>query len=211
MKAIVYIDGFNLYYGCVKGTPYRWLNMREFAERMLPKDEVVAIKYFTAKIQARPHDQGAPARQATFLRALETLPGMEIFYGKFLTSKITARLVTPAQGGQRSAQVWKTEEKGSDVNLAMHMLVDAFEENCELAVVVSNDGDLKGPIEYVRNVFERPVGVLNPTGRRSYALSPAQLPKGSFYKPIREAVLAKSQFPDEIVDARGAIRKPHEW
>lgn len=211
MKAIVYIDGFNLYYGCLRGTPYRWLDLQAFTERMLPRDEIVAIKYFTALVQSRPPDPDAPDRQKAYLRALETLPKLEIHYGRFLTSKVWATRVHPPRVGRSKVQVWKTEEKGSDVNLATHLVVDGYEQSYELAVVVSNDGDLKGTVDHVRHMLGKPVGILNPRKQRSRALSPQPLPKGSFYKPIREGVLRASQFPVEMRDRRGSFRKPASW
>lgn len=63
MKTIVQIDGFNRYYGCLRGTPRRWLDLRAFAEKMLPRDRIAGIKYFTATVQSRPPDPDAPARQ----------------------------------------------------------------------------------------------------------------------------------------------------
>jgi len=211
MKAIVYIDGFNLYYGCLRQTPHRWLDLRAFAEKMLPRDTVVGIKYFTALVDARPTDPDAPARQAAYLRALGTVPGLDIHYGRFLTTKVWARRVDKPRIGGGSVRVWKTEEKGSDVNLAMQLLVDGFKGNYELAVVVSNDGDLKAPVSYVREELDQPVGVLNPRGNRSYALSPPQLPRGSFYKPIRKGVLSSSQFSPTLTDERGSFSKPASW
>jgi hypothetical protein len=78
--------------------------------------------------------------------------------------------------------------------------------------VISNDGDLKEPLEMVRNQFRTPVGVPNPHKVRGYALSPRTLPRGSFYKPIRRAALRASQFPAELPDAQGRIiRKPPDW
>lgn len=211
VKTIVYIDGFNLYYGCIRGTAHRWLDLHQFSQKMLPRDEIVGIKYFTATVQARASDPEAPERQKAYLRALETLPNLGIYYGQFLTTEIWAKRVHPPKDGRGTVKVWKTEEKGSDVNLATHLLVDGYEDNYELAVVVSNDGDLKGPLEHVRHQLGKPVGVLNPRRNRSYALSPPKLPKGSFYKPIRQGVLGASQFPDEITDSRGAFRKPVGW
>jgi hypothetical protein len=97
------------------------------------------------------------------------------------------------------------------VNLATELLVDGFQKSYELAVVVSNDGDLKTPIEYVRDKLGLPVGVLNPSKNRSYALSPPKLPRGSFYKPIRAGVLKSTQLPDALVDAGGGFSKPRDW
>ncbi len=56
MATIVYIDGFNLYYGAVKDTPYKWLDLEALCRRLLPKDDIVGIRYFTARISARPGD-----------------------------------------------------------------------------------------------------------------------------------------------------------
>ena len=211
MRAIVYVDGFNLYYGCLRGTPYRWLDLAAFSRKMLPKDTIVGVKYFTAKVDKRDDKPGGPERQKTYLRALRTLPDLTIYYGRFLTSEIWARRVHPPKVGKRTVKVWKTEEKGSDVNLGAQLLIDGFKQNYELAVVVSNDGDLKLPVEYVRRELGLPVGVLNPRQNRSYALSPPQLPPRSFYKPIRAGVLGASQFPVSLTDGNGTFSKPADW
>ena len=70
---IVYIDGFNLYYGALKGSPYKWLDLEALCRRLLPKDEISQIRYFTARISARPDDPQQPQRQQTYLRALDSL------------------------------------------------------------------------------------------------------------------------------------------
>ena len=111
----------------------------------------------------------------------------------------------------RVHEVWETEEKGSDVNLASHLLIDAFRVRYDLAIVISNDGDLKDPVQFVRHELKLPVGVLNPHGNRSFALSPKTLPRGSFYKPIRRAALRASQFPTQVPDAKGIVHKPPSW
>ena len=116
-----------------------------------------------------------------------------------------------SQGGQSEGQGLQDKEKGSDVNLATHLLVDGVQNAYDLAVVVSNDGNLKAPVEYVRTELQKPVGVLNPRKNRSYALSPTNLPRGSFYKPIRPGVLRSSQFAPALSDADGSFSKPAGW
>src|SRR5207247_721364 len=74
VRTNVYIDAFNLYYGCLKGTPYKWLDLEALCRILLPKNDVIHIKYFTARISAQPHDPSKPTRQQTYLRALDTLP-----------------------------------------------------------------------------------------------------------------------------------------
>ncbi len=118
MIANVYVDGFNLYYGCLKGTPYKWLDLAALAGRLLPADEIKRIRYFSAKVQGRDIDPGAPQREDAYLRALATVPGLTVHLGHFLTSRTRMRLAHPSPGGPLTVEVMRTEEKGSDVNLA---------------------------------------------------------------------------------------------
>jgi len=204
-RTIVYVDGFNLYYGALKGTTNRWLDLGELCNRMLPDDEVVGIKYFTALVKDRPGQQGLASRQQAYIRALQTIPNLSVHLGHFLTRPVTRALVRPPKNGAKFREVWQTEEKGSDVNLASHLLVDGFRARYNLAIVISNDSDLKEPVRVVREELDAPVGVLNPHPNRSWALSPRKLPQGSFFKPIRQGVLADSQFPRQLEDAKGTI------
>jgi len=204
VRVNVYIDGFNLYYGAVKRTSYRWLNIAEMCRLLLPRDQIQQIKYFTALVNPRKSDPDQRSRQETFLRALGTIPNLSIFYGFFLTHEIMMPLAPPDKGYRR---VIKTEEKGSDVNLATHLLIDGFDDAYELAVVVSNDSDLLEPIKVVTQRLGKPVGILNPHKVPSVAL----LPHAMFVKQIRQGVLARSQFPDELTDAQGTFSKPHGW
>jgi len=204
MKANIYVDGFNLYYGCVKGTPYRWLNLAAMFRLLLPNDAVHKIKYFTALVTPRASDLDKPLRQQTYLRALRTTPNLEIIEGSFLSHDVMMPLAPPATG---YVKVIRTEEKGSDVNLATHLLVDGFNRDYELAVVVSNDSDLLAPIQVVTRQLGKPVGLLNPHQHPSVALLPHVL----FVKRIRRGVLDRSQFPPTLTDANGAFSKPATW
>ncbi len=204
MKAYIYVDGLNLYYGAVKGTPYRWLDIAALCRLLLPRDDILQIKYFTALVHPRSYDPDQRTRQQTYLRALKTIPNLSIVFGSFLAHDIMMPLAPPATG---YAKVIKTEEKGSDVNLATHLLMDAFDNTFEIAVIVSNDSDLLEPIRVVTNRFKKPVGLINPQKNPSKTL----LPHVAFIKQIRAGVLAKSQFPITLTDARGAFSKPPSW
>ena len=204
MKTNIYVDGFNLYYGAVKGTPFRWLDIAAMCRMLLPSDHVNHIKYFTALVDARPGDPSKPLRQALYWRALRTIPSLEIILGSFLTHEVTMPL-SPLGSG--FARVLKTEEKGSDVNLATHLLIDGFRNDFELAVVVSNDSDLLLPIRFVVEELGKPVGLLNPQKHVSVVLQPHV----TFIKHIRTHVLANSQFPPTLTDSNGAFSKPATW
>ena len=158
MKTIVYVDGFNLYYGAVRGTPYKWLDIHKLCQLLLPKNQIIKIKYFTALVTAHPTDMDQPIRQQIYLRALRSIPIIEIIYGHFLSHEIMMPLANPPPGGPKYARVIKTEEKGSDVNIATHLINDGYTGNFEVAVVLSNDSDLVEPIKIVRQELNLPWG-----------------------------------------------------
>lgn len=207
MKTNIYIDGFNLYYGAVKRSPYKWLNLDRMCQLLLPQNQINKIKYFTALVNARPNDPQQPIRQQTYLRSLRTIPHLEIIEGHFLTSEISMLVAGSPPNAPRYARVIKTEEKGSDVNLATHLLNDGYKKDYEMAVVITNDSDLLEPIRIVRYELNLPVGLLNPHKRPSRAL----LPHVNFIKQIRQGVLAASQFPGKLTDAQGTFHKPASW
>ena len=204
MKTIVYVDGFNLYYGALKGTRYKWLDLQKLSQLLLPKNQIVGIKYFTAKVSARPNDPGQPTRQQTYLRALRTLPNLEIIFGHFLAHEIYMPL---AGNPNQAVKVIKTEEKGSDVNMAAHLVNDGHRGRYEVAVLITNDSDLLEPLKMARYELNLPVGILNPQKRPSRVL----LQHASFIKKIRPGVLRASQFPSTLRDANGTFHKPHGW
>ncbi len=207
MSANVYVDAFNLYYGALRGTDYKWLDLRSLSEKLVPKHPVKRIRYFTARVQSRPDDPQIAQRQQIYLRALETLPGLTVHYGRFLSNVTRLPLANPPAGNPRTVEVLRTEEKGSDVNLATQLLLDAFDRDFELSLIISNDSDLTGPISVVRQRFGLPVGVVNPHPNTSHALRQA----ASFYRPLRKGVLASSLLPDILTDHQGQIAKPERW
>lgn len=204
MKTIVYVDGFNLYYGAVKGTPFRWLNIAQLCQFLLPRDQIYHINYYTALVNPRPHDPDQRMRQDTYLRALKTLPNLSVALGYFLTHEVSM----PLAGGKSGyTTVVKTEEKGSDVNIATDLLIDGFKNAYELAVIISNDSDLTAPIRFVVEELKKPVGLLNPQKHPSVELSKYV----TFIKQIRAGVLAQSQFLRTLTDSKGAFSKPATW
>lgn len=207
-RTSVYIDGFNLYFGSLKKTNFKWLDILKLSQAYLPNNNITSIKYFTAKVSARFGDPQQPARQDAYIRAIETIPCVEVIHGHYLSHVISARLETPAANGNKYARIIKTEEKGSDVNLATHLLHDAHLNRFDVAVVISNDSDLLMPIKLVRYELLKIVGVLNPQQVPSRVLAQ----NANFIKQIRPGALSASQFPNQIVDANGnTIHKPAIW
>jgi hypothetical protein len=100
-------------------------------------------------VGAQPNNPDAPTNQEIYLRALRTIPNLPIGFGHFLTNTVDMPLAQPTPGGPRFARVIRTDEKGSDVNLATYLLLDAFKGGVDIALLVSNDADLAEPVKMV--------------------------------------------------------------
>lgn len=219
MDTTVYVDGFNLYYRLLKQHPdAKWVNPLALARKALPKNNVSRIRYFTARVSGR-LDGDAPRRQQLYLDALHSVPEIEIHYGTFLEKPKYAGLVKPNLLRDHENQitfrpwpdvayVWKTEEKGSDVNIATYLLLDGFQNAYEAAVVLSNDSDLCEPIRLANEVLKKPVGLLSPVRNPT----PALVSAARFLRHVTLADARASQFPNPLVLADGrAISRPASW
>ena len=257
MRTRVYVDGFNLYYGALKGSPFKWLNPVRLAARLLPPECAIdKLGYFTARVSGT-LDPGAPGRQQVYFNALDTLPEVELHFGRFLAKTAWRPLANLPVAGQRIdtplpvtlpqgdhrvhgaraqtlpvgvypdrrqardgvarearrplrdaviAEFHTMEEKGSDVNLAAHLLNDAWQDLFEVAAVISNDTDLVVPIRMVTEERKRPVFVVCP-GR--WQIAPQLRQAASHVRHIRPAMLRAAQFPDTLPGTR--ITKPAGW
>jgi hypothetical protein len=223
VRAIAYVDGFNLYYGLREKADergrgerllgWRWLDPSALAERLVrsawPTVEIVETVYCTARIKARPGDDpSAPQRQDVYLRALAA-SGTTVLLGQFQKKVIHRPLRSdPSQ----VVAVISSEEKGSDVNLATRLLVDAFTPGrCDAAIVITNDSDLAMPVEIVR-ALGKAVAILNPrSSTRSRVLAPddAGGPHVHEFITIRDAL--DCQLPDVVSDGSRRITRPPTW
>jgi len=226
----IYVDGFNLYYGAAKGTPFKWVDIAKLCEAVLPGINIGRIRYFTALVNPTPSDPTKRTRQETYIRALETLPNLTIHKGHYLQSAVSMPLLSPPPPPANChAEALKMEEKGSDVNIATYMLVDAFTNDCDQLVVITNDSDLAEPVRIINKELGMPVGIFNPhtsdtaarkaarTGKAAKAFPSIALRKvAKFVRDIRSngpaCHMAVSQFTDVLTDASGhTIRRPANW
>lgn len=206
-RTIVYIDGFNFYYGAIKGSQWKWLDPVQLFQKVLgAQNKIIKIKYFTARVQSTPNDPDVNVRQDTYLRALKAhCPLVELHYGHFLRHQIRMENAKPPPA---TVEVWKTEEKGSDVNLALHVLNDAWLDSYDCAVIVSNDSDLADSLRLVKEQHKKVIGLVTP-GAPTRKTS-RQLEKyADFVKPIRTWALKESQLPNQIPGT--TIHKPASW
>lgn len=206
-RAIVYIDGLNLYYGAVRKTSYKWLDLEQLCNRLLPGYDIIEIKYFTSMVLGLPGNTGAPQRQEIYLRALRTIGILSIYYGKIKPFKREKKVVTSPHQSEKWVRIYDHEEKQTDVSLAVHLVKDAVQGLCDTAVLITNDSDFSPAIEMVEESTETSVMLVNPDrrGRRNRDL------KASEYRQIRKNTLANSQFPFKMSDKNGKFHKPDSW
>lgn len=202
-KTIVYIDSFNLYYGALNKNQlgFKWLDLEAWLSSILPRHNIVKIKFFTARVSGK-YGLAKPARQELYWRALRTLSNVEIIEGTFLFSPKKIHITDDV-----SLIAKIPEEKGTDVNIAVHLVNDAHLRKFETAVVVSNDSDLAESIRIVTQELKLKVGIVNP-----YPTFNKQISEYSTFKiPVRDSALRSSQFLEVLKDGTGVITKPRMW
>lgn len=225
MNTIIYIDGYNLYYGCLKHSNDKWLDLYKlFYERILrgqsSSSKLISMKFFSADIKAKVATNGQAAQQAqqAYHRALELLyPDLiRIIKGYYALEK--ARLPIYRQPPDKSARVdvWKLEEKQTDVNIALEAYRDAAKGLAEQLVFISNDTDLAPALAAIREDFAEAItiGVVLPI-RKTIKGRPGneQLSKHADWtrRHITDAELASSSLPEKIPTKKKPITKPEYW
>lgn len=219
-RVAYYVDGFNLYHGCFDNLQsrsswraFRWLDLHSMCSRTYPKGDTVLVKYFTATVEPQPDRPRTSIRQQIYLRALRANGNVDVHLGRFSRYTKIRTVADPESAfalpkePEELALVIETREKGSDVNLASHLLLDGFRDRYDLAVVISNDSDLATPIRMIRSELGKQVAIINPRKKIAFDL------KGiaHSYKSIRRTWLENAQLPDILHDDNGEIRKPDEW
>lgn len=238
MRTAVYIDGFNLYYAALKGTPYKWLDIAAFCRAVLPDNaDICQIKYFTAKVSNRAPGDNKAGKQSIYLKALRTqAPELQVVFGHFSVHANLARMVTP--GGEldqkdivsrdrrisginrqifNERKQWKrdpgppvhtikTEEKGSDVNLAVHMVNDAWSKDLDCFAVISNDSDLAEAMRIVKCEREKKVALIAMPGRR---VAHKLKQHSTFVRSAKRINLERNQLPSPIPGTK--YYKPLDW
>jgi len=200
-RVIAYIDGFNLYFG-LKEKGWRrfyWLNVQLLVQNLLKfNQELVMTKYFTARVIGSPDKQ---KRQSVFIEALETLPNLKIFYGKYQ--------LNPRECPSCGSKNLVPNEKMTDVNIAVEMLLDAVNNEFDMALLLSADSDLTPPVSAIKNTFpHKRIIIAFPPKRESVELSNI----AHACLRIGRANFARSLFPDKVKKADGFIlQRPPTW
>nr|WP_015061804.1 6-hydroxy-3-succinoylpyridine 3-monooxygenase [Pseudomonas syringae]AFK89081.1 hypothetical protein [Pseudomonas syringae] len=235
LRTRIYIDGYNFYYGCLRGTPYKWLDLLAlFEKHILPSALVMngeghirhsflltspSIKFFTAKIiesVARAADSvSSQARYHTALRKLHD-GRIELIEGYYAVNKMKVKIVDAeyphrAPRECQEIQAWKVEEKQSDVNLALQAYHDAITGQIDHAVIVTNDTDIAPALKMIRAHTNVLIGVVVPTTDQSRPPN-TDLVKLAHWKReyINASELAACQLP-RVIQGRKPTTKPESW
>jgi uncharacterized LabA/DUF88 family protein len=199
-RVTVFVDGFNLYFGMLDGgfPNCKWLDISKLVKGSLSANQqLVDIKYFTSRVTNNP---GKQRRQSLYLEALDTT-GIKIIYGLYKSKDVECN---------NCGHIWQiSNEKMTDVNIATHLLIDAFKDKYDTAILISGDSDLVPPIQAVHSNFPtKAVSVFFPPSRHNNSVAAAA--RGSML--LGRKKLNDNQFPEEIEKPDGyKIIKPAEW
>jgi hypothetical protein len=210
VRVYAYIDGFNLYNGALKNRPVcKWLDLRTMCERLLPTGGTLDwIRYFTAR-PGSSGDPRQPQKQEIYLRALqgECAP-FSLHEGHFRTDTEWLELAGSPPEAPERAKVRVKQEKGSDVNLAIHLISDAAEHELDAAMVITDDFDQAGALRMAKELYGISLIVVSPRRQRKLAKSVG----ADFYKPLHESLLRECQLPDLAIDHDGhEVHRPATW
>lgn len=204
---MVYVDGFNLFYGALKGTDHRWLDLEKLFLRIRQDDDLVGIRYFTAMVDGQSRED-----QLTYLSALQAAcPLIEVELGLFKRTEVKCRVRGCSYPGDRHFR--KPEEKRTDVKIALAMLDDAYRDRCDRLVLVSGDSDLVPAIHMVRGRFpEKRVIVYVPTRHPSRGGAVEVRGAATQARNLPLALLPRCQLPPSVPgDGDDTHAKPAGW
>ncbi|GHU04819.1 hypothetical protein FACS1894158_05930 [Betaproteobacteria bacterium] len=227
MRTAAFVDGNNVFYGLLAGTPYKWLNLRALLVHILrmqdTNPELVSVSYHTASIKPALATRGVASKEAqdTYLRALKTT-GVEVYFGRHrLEPGRAPRFVDKATPASRLDQVdiWQLEEKETDVQLAVNMYRLACrqasqrqEERIEQIVLVSADTDMIPALRALREDFpDMRIGVILPHRQERKAQDSLKEFAHWIRRHVTENELQQHQFPSRIPTRKTPVNKPDYW
>lgn len=207
-RSIVYIDGFNFYYGLLRDPKYKkckWLDLEKYFRRIRPHDDLQAVKYFTA------YWQGDPGlRHRVYTSALGASPLVDVIVGNYKRVERRCKNNACTAPGQRVFYTY--EEKHTDVNIALHMLDDAYQGVCDTMILVSADSDLVPALVLIRQRFPKIKLVVYVPGPHVRYRSATEIRSvADDAKSLPAQLLRTCQLPNEVVIGTGTFKKPPTW
>ena len=223
MQTIAYIDGYNLFYGCLKGTPYKWLDIVKLCQRILrehnPEARLIQVKYFTAIVKGSLSKRNtlSPQSQQRYHRALRALypePFLEIIESAYSLERAFFHPYEKPIPLDNKVAVWRPEEKQTDVKIALHIYRDVMLNNCNSVMLFSNDSDLTPALEFSRQSHpEVELGVIFPRKEGTERPPNASLTECATWsrQVIRNEELDGSLMNDVVPTSKKPAIKPEHW
>ena len=201
-RVIVYIDGYNFYYGLRENgwKKFYWLDIVSFCKKFLSDNqELVCVKYFSAHTT---HPSKGP-RQSKLFSANKENPQFQLILGSYLNKNVTCR------NCETTFQV--PEEKKTGVNIATNLISDCIHNNCDISILISGDSDLTPPLEFIKNHnSNHTVTVFFPPKRVGHHLK--MIAHNSMYLEQYKARFKNSLLPEKVELSNGIIlNQPDKW
>ena len=218
MRTIAYIDGYNLYYGLLRKSQYKWLDVYTlFRDHALNQSsDLVEVRYYTAPMLGKMSDDlESPIRQRRYLQALRKMHpiGLTLIEGRIVASTPFQRLIRPIPEAPhlQKVQVLDFNEKKTDVNIASDMINGAWLKTYDQAVLCSNDSDLEGALRSIKEHHPHiRIGLVAPISGDDPRKISSDLARFSDWKKILSTThLSRSQLPDRIPSSH--LAKPTAW
>lgn len=206
-RSIVYIDGFNLYYGALKNTRWKWLDIERYFTLLRQDDEIQTIKYFTAMING-----SHLAHQQAYLEALaNACPKISIILGKYKLKRVHCAVKACTYRGGRVFEM--PEEKRTDVNIAVNMISDAYSDACDRFILVSGDSDLVPAVSEIRRISPtKVVTVYVPADNEVRGAAVELRGAAHKHKTLPSVLFSRTQLPPNVPNGAGGwIDKPTSW
>jgi uncharacterized LabA/DUF88 family protein len=218
LRTIAYIDGYNLYYGLLRKSQYKWLDVYAlFRDQVLNQSsDLVEVRYYTAPMLGKMSDDlESPIRQRRYLQALRKMHpiGLTLIEGRIVASTPFQRLIRPIPEAPhlQKVQVLDFNEKKTDVNIASDMINGAWLKTYDQAVLCSNDSDLEGALRSIKEHHPHiRIGLVAPISGDDPRKISSDLARFSDWKKILSTThLSRSQLPDRISSSH--LAKPAAW
>jgi hypothetical protein len=229
VRTAFFVDGYNVFYGLLAGTPYKWLNLKGLLGHVVyienPQNSLISIDYFTSSVKPELATRGRASKEAqdTYVRALRST-NVAVHYGRHQLQPAKApRFIDRKTGASRQDKIdiWKLEEKETDVHIAISMYRAAarqaaleVHERIEQLVLVSSDTDMTPALRAIREDFpDITVGVILPHRAGLNRPSPGSLKENAHWmrRVISAEELQSHQFPDKVPTRKTPAIKPDYW
>lgn len=229
MRTAFFVDGYNLFYGLLADTPFKWLDLPGLLTHIVqienPASRLASVDYFTSSVKPRLATRGRASKEAqdTYLRALKASQ-VNVHLGRHQLEPAKApRFINKAVGASRqdTVDIWKLEEKETDVHLASSMYRLAArqtlhppDERIEQLVLVSGDTDMAPALRAIREDFpDLTLGVILPHRPQYQRPQPGSLKAQAHWmrRVVSAEELQKHQFPERVATRKAPAIKPDYW